>query len=145
MEESVCGRNLWSFWKIYKSLFPQKGRSIVNCKSLLLVYIYTVRLPHPWSGYSQGRETFLAFSADKQSRHFDTECSNHHPSLSTLRSKGLSRSKMQWSAVYTNFPVWIYCLYSFHPHPTFEAPLVGSVYKIWLEVCGGAFLRKHCV
>ena len=23
------------------------------------------------------------------------ECSNHHPSLSTLRSKGLSRSKMK--------------------------------------------------
>ena len=31
-----------------------------------------VRLPHPWSGDSQG--------------------SNHHPSLSTLRSKVLSRS-----------------------------------------------------
>ena len=26
------------------------------------------------------------------------ECSNHHPSLSTLRSKGLSRIKMKWGA-----------------------------------------------
>ena len=27
-----------------------------------------VRLPHPWSGDSQGQETFLAPSADKQTR-----------------------------------------------------------------------------
>ena len=25
-----------------------------------------------------------------------TQCSNHHPSLSTLRPKGLSRSMMKW-------------------------------------------------
>ena len=43
------------------------------------------RLPHPRSGDSQGQETFLAPSADKQTRNYDTECSNHHPSLSTLR------------------------------------------------------------
>ena len=67
------------------------------------IYIYTnlpvnviVRLPHPRSGDSQGQETFLAPSADKQTRNYDTECSNHHPSLSTLRPKGLSRSKMKW-------------------------------------------------
>ena len=41
-----------------------------------------VRLPHPRSGYSQGQETFLAASADKQTRNYDTECSNHHPSQS---------------------------------------------------------------
>ena len=60
----------------------------------LYIYIYThtnlpvdviVRLPHPWSGDRQGQETFLAPSADKQTRNYDTECSNHHPSLSTLR------------------------------------------------------------
>ena len=28
--------------------------------------------------------TFLAPSADKQTRNYDTECSNYHPSLSTL-------------------------------------------------------------
>ena len=64
-----------------------------------------VRLPHPRSGDSQGQETFLAPSADKQTRNYDTEWSNHHPSLSTLRSKGLSRSKMKWWAIYTNLPV----------------------------------------
>ena len=47
------------------------------------------RLPHPRSRDSQGQETFLAPSADKQTRNYDTECSNHHPSLSTLRPKGL--------------------------------------------------------
>ena len=54
-----------------------------------------VSLPHPWSADSQGQETFLAPSADKQIRNYDTEFSNHHPSLSTLRSKRLSRSKMK--------------------------------------------------
>ena len=33
------------------------------------------------------------------------ECSNHHPSLSTLRLKGLSHSKMKWWAIYNNLPV----------------------------------------
>ena len=55
-----------------------------------------VRLPHPQSGDSQGQETFLASSADKQTHNYDTECSNHHPSLSTRRPKGLSRSMMKW-------------------------------------------------
>ena len=31
-----------------------------------------VRLPHPQSGDSQGQETFLAPSADKQIRNYDT-------------------------------------------------------------------------
>ena len=64
-----------------------------------------VRLPHPQSGDSQGQETFLTPSADKQTRNHDIERSNHHPSLSTLRPKGLSRSKMKWWAIYTNLPV----------------------------------------
>ena len=34
------------------------------------------RLPHPRSEDSQGQETFLAASADKQTRNYDTECSN---------------------------------------------------------------------
>ena len=33
---------------------------------------------------------------DEQTRKYDTECSNEHSSLSTLRSKGLSRSNMKW-------------------------------------------------
>ena len=40
-----------------------------------------VRLPHPRNGDSQDKETLLAPSADKQTRKYDTECSNHHPSL----------------------------------------------------------------
>ena len=36
----------------------------------MYVYIYIVRLPHPRSGDSQGKETFLAPSADKQTRNF---------------------------------------------------------------------------
>ena len=48
---------------------------------------------------SQGQDMFLAPSTMTQ------ECSNHHPSLSTLRSKGLSRSKVKWWAIYTNLPV----------------------------------------
>ena len=56
-----------------------------------------VRLPHPWRGDSQGQETLLAPSADNQTRNYDDiKCSNHHPSLSTLKSKGLSHSKMKW-------------------------------------------------
>ena len=69
----------------------------------IYIYIYTnlpvnaiVRLPHPWSGDSQGQDTFLAPSADKQTDNYHTECSNHHHSLSALRPKGLSRSKMKW-------------------------------------------------
>ena len=68
------------------------------------MYIYTnlplllnaiARLPHPQSGDSQGQEVCLAPSAGKQTRSYDIEYSNHHPSLSTLRSKGLSHSKMK--------------------------------------------------
>ena len=54
----------------------------------MVSYVYTnlpvsdiVRLPHPRSRDSQGQETFLAPSSDKQTRNYDTECSNHHPSL----------------------------------------------------------------
>ena len=61
-----------------------------------------VKPPHPRSRDSQGQEKFLAPSAYKQIRNYDTECSNQRPSLSTLRSKGLRRSKMKWY-IYANF------------------------------------------
>ena len=64
-----------------------------------------VRLPHPQSRDSQNQEMFLPPYADKQFRNYDIECSNHHPSLSTLTPKGLSRSKMKWWALHTNLPV----------------------------------------
>ena len=37
-----------------------------------------VRLPYPLCADSQGQETFLAPSADKQTRNYDIECSKHH-------------------------------------------------------------------
>ena len=71
--------------------------------SYMYIHIYAnlpvnviVRLPHPRSRDSQGQETFLAPSADQQTRSYHKECSNHHLPLSILRSKGLSRSKMKW-------------------------------------------------
>ena len=38
-----------------------------------------VRLPHPRSGDSQGQETFLAPSANKETRNYDKECSTTIP------------------------------------------------------------------
>ena len=64
-----------------------------------------VRLPHPWSGNNQGQQTFLRPSADRQTRNYDIECSNHHPSLSSLRPKRLNRSKMKWWTIHRNVPV----------------------------------------
>ena len=52
------------------------------------------RLPHPQKGDCQSQKTFLAPSAHNHTRNYNTECSNHHPSLSTLRSMGLSRSRL---------------------------------------------------
>ena len=66
-----------------------------------------VRLPHPRSGHSQGQETFLAPSAGKRNRNYDIECSNHHPSLSTLSPKGFSHRKGKWWATHTNIPVHV--------------------------------------
>ena len=64
-----------------------------------------VRLPNPLGGDSHDQETILAPSTDKKTLTYDTECSNHNPSLSYLRSKGLSPSKMKWLAIYTNLQV----------------------------------------
>ena len=45
-------------------------------------------------GDIQSQETFLAPSADKQTRNYDTERSKHHPKLSSLTPKRLSLRKM---------------------------------------------------
>ena len=63
-----------------------------------------VRLPHLRTGDRHGQKMVLASSADNQTRNYNTECLNHHPSLSTPRSKGLSHNKMKWWATYTNLP-----------------------------------------
>ena len=91
-----------------------------------------IRLPHPPKGNRQGQETFLASTPDKQTRHYDIECSKHHPSLSTLRPNGLSPSKMKWWALYTNLPVDVIVRL---PHPRIgnsqghETFLAHSAYK----------------
>ena len=51
----------------------------------------TVRLPHPRSGDSQGQETFLAFSADKQTRNYDKTL---NPLMSAKIIQGELNSKL---------------------------------------------------
>ena len=64
-----------------------------------------VTLPHPPSGDTNLQETLLAHSADKQTNNYDTICSIHHPSLSTVRAKWLRHSKMNWLVICTSLPV----------------------------------------
>ena len=63
------------------------------------------RLLHPRSGDRHRQEWFLAPSDDEQIRNYDIECSNHHPSVSTLSAYELSRSEMKWLTIYTNLPM----------------------------------------
>ena len=44
-----------------------------------------IRQPHPENGDSQDQETLIAPTADNHICICDTECSNYHPSLSTLK------------------------------------------------------------
>ena len=62
-----------------------------------------VRLPHIWSTYSQ--KMFLAPSADKQTRKYDSECSKHYPPINTkVKEVELYLDEMV-SYIYTNLPV----------------------------------------
>ena len=76
------------------SIFSKED--IQYMKSCIYIVSVAVRLPHPQGGLSQGHETFLAPSTDKKTLNYDTESSNHDPSVSTLRSKRLISSKMKW-------------------------------------------------
>ena len=62
-----------------------------------------VRLPHPRSGDSQGQETFLAPSADKQTRNYDRGCSNQNSECELNSWPDSSRLErlngIQWSWV----------------------------------------------
>ena len=58
----------------------------INTYTYIVIYIHiytnfpvnaVVRLPHPQSGDSQGHETFLAPSADKETRNYYLKCSKH--------------------------------------------------------------------
>ena len=59
----VCMWYIWYDIYIYIYLYLNLQRNAV------------AKLFHPWSRDSQGQETFLAPSADKQIRNYDTECS----------------------------------------------------------------------
>ena len=81
--------------------FYQPSPKELLVKSISKCY---VRLPHLWNGDIQGQEKFLAPSAYKQICNYDTECLNHHPSLWTLRPKGLSHI---YTLAVLNYILWI--------------------------------------
>ena len=67
-----------------KKYFDMMSSTVLLYIYKLYIYIYTnlpvnviVRLPHPRSGDSQVQEMLLVHSADKQTRNYDIECSNH--------------------------------------------------------------------
>ena len=99
-----CSNHHPSLWNLTRKGF---GHSKMKWWAIYTNFLVDdiVRLPHPWTGKSQGRETFLLPSVDKKTRNYDIECSNRHLSLSTLRPIWLSCSKMKWWAIYTNLPM----------------------------------------
>ena len=102
-ENQTCNYDI-EFSNHHPSLSTQTQKGLSRSKMKWWA-IYTnlpvdviVRLPHHRSGDSQDQETVLVPYADKPTGNYGKECSNHQPSLSTLRPKGLSRSKMKWWA-----------------------------------------------
>ena len=98
------------------------------------MYVYNspvkalVRPPYLWSGDSQGQETFLAPSVDNQIHNFDTEYSNHHPSLTTVRSKGLSSGELFCGRSQQSlFPILYF-------HLRWKTLSVPSIYRIRLNI-----------
>ena len=85
----------------------------------IYIYIYTnlpvnaiVRLPHPHSGDTQGQETFLAPSADKQTRNYDTRVLK--PTTIRLHQPKCQRdwAVARWNGEqYTNLYINLYQLY----------------------------------
>ena len=129
--EKECSKDHLFLWTLrLKRLSRSKMKWWAIYTNLPVDVIF--RLPHPRSRESQGLETFLAASTDKQTRTYDKECSKHHLFLSTLRLKRLSLSKMKWWTIYTNLPVYVIVRL---PHPwtrysqdrkTFLAPSVDK-------------------
>ena len=111
---TACWRPKLQLWhRVFKpqSVFINtKVKGIKPKQDEMVSYIYKFiskshsQTTHPWIVKSHDEGTFLALFVDNQSHNYDTECSNHHPSVSILRSNCLSRSKMKW-AIYTNLPV----------------------------------------
>ena len=73
------GKETASIWKLQSVILAYNVHYTLNAAYAQIICIYTnllvnaiVRLSHPQSGYSQGQETFLAPSADKQT------CNSHY-------------------------------------------------------------------
>ena len=70
-------------YHVHTIFYSEEARSLrEKCKYANLPTNAIVRLTRPRNGHSQDRETFLAPSADKETRNYDGECSSHHPSQS---------------------------------------------------------------
>ena len=69
--------NIEKFW--FSNIFRGDQEETLGRNGLKYIYIYIY--------------TFLAPSADKQTHNYDTECSNLHPSLSTLLEQETDNSQ----------------------------------------------------
>ena len=86
-----------------KGIEPQQQDEMVSDIYTNLPVNAIVRLPHPRSGDSLGQETYLAPSADTQTQNYDKECSNHHSSLSTLKSIYIIYVDVSWKCQKIDF------------------------------------------
>ena len=101
---TACWRPKLQLWhRVFKpqSVFINtKVKGIKPKQDEMVSYIYKFiskshsQTTHPWIVKSHDEGTFLALFVDNQSHNYDTECSNHHLSLSTLMSKGLRCTKI---------------------------------------------------
>ena len=93
----------------FLSILRSKGLSHIKMKSwaiyLNLPVNAIVRLSHPQNRDSECQEMFLAPFGDRQTRNYDTECSKHHPFLSTQMTKWLRGKKIKWWTIYRNLLV----------------------------------------
>ena len=81
---------------LYISIYTHTHTYIyIHIHMYIYIYIYIYVCIYIYIYHSQTAPS--SDSADKQTCNYNKECSNyHHPSLSTLRLKGLSLSKMKW-------------------------------------------------
>ena len=68
---------------------------------------------------------------------------NHHKRDSQITRRKISHNLIE-PQTFPCTPAYIYQFHvlAFHPPRKLTAPLVGSVFGICSEVCGGAFLRR---
>ena len=98
MEESVCGRHFCGFWKICKSLFLQKLRSIVNRKSF---FLQNIQIFSTAKVYCRKKTSNLV----ETRKFFPAKCSNFFNRKSLLPQKisNLVETRKFFPAKYSNF------------------------------------------